>query len=35
VERHVLEVGKRLVKKGHKVIVITEKYQSNGERKKQ
>jgi glycosyltransferase involved in cell wall biosynthesis len=31
VERHVLEVGKRLVKNGYKVIVITEKYQSNGE----
>ena len=31
VETHVLEVGKRLVKKGHKVIVITEKYQSNDE----
>ena len=30
VEKHVLEVGKRLVKKGHKVIVITEEYQSNG-----
>ncbi len=31
VERHVLEVGKRLVKMGNKVIVITEKYQSEGE----
>jgi len=28
VEKHVLEVGKRLVKKGHRVIVITEEYQS-------
>jgi len=28
VERHVLEIGKRLVKKGHKIIVITEEYQS-------
>ena len=28
VEKHVLEVGKRLVEKGHKVIVITEEYQS-------
>jgi len=28
VERHVLEIGKRLVKKGHKVTVITEEYQS-------
>ena len=31
VEKHVLEVGKRLVEMGHKVIVITEKYQSEGE----
>ena len=31
VETHVLEVGKRLVKRGHKIIVITEKYQSKGE----
>ena len=29
VETHVLEVAKRLVKKGHRVIVITENYQSN------
>jgi len=28
VERHVLEVGKRLVEKGHRAIVITEEYQS-------
>ncbi len=28
VEKHVLEVGRRLVKKGHKVTVITENYQS-------
>lgn len=28
VEKHVLEIGKRLVKKGHKVIVITE-YEKN------
>jgi len=30
VETHVLEVGKRLVRKGHRVIVITEEYQSKG-----
>ncbi len=28
VEKHVFEISKRLIKKGHKVIVITENYQS-------
>lgn len=28
VEKHVLEVGKRLVNQGHRVIVVTENYQS-------
>lgn len=28
VETHVLEIGKRLIKRGHRVIVITEEYQS-------
>lgn len=30
VEKHVLEVGKRLVKKGHRVIVVTESHGENG-----
>lgn len=34
VEKHVLEVGKRLVKKGHKVIVVTE-YEKNANIKNQ
>ncbi|MEK7160146.1 MAG: glycosyltransferase family 4 protein [Patescibacteria group bacterium] len=34
VEKHVLEVGKRLVKKGHRVIVITE-YEKNANKQNQ
>nr|MBI5456053.1 glycosyltransferase family 4 protein [Candidatus Levybacteria bacterium] len=34
VEKHVLEVGKRLVKKGHKVIVVTE-YEKNTNKQNQ
>lgn len=34
VEKHVLEIGKRLIKKGHKVIVITE-YEKNTNKQNQ